>query len=702
MRTQSEMALGEILDRDWVRSQFHSPMTTSEEEKHRIMTLRYQTTANTSLGGSGIGNSRVLNPPPGINRFADTPRGFGSDGVTEGNGVYHHEFLEKPMDIVHIRPGVPRFNPLTDFWTNSFNPDVMEAVEYGWIRKAANFVGELLGFVVTAPLMVVGGIFKTLRSLVLGPNANKYNFYYLSPAPFLFWKGLDDMMTTLAVKIGFTGSARFSDTKIASEGTYAAGLPNEQTDTMKEIMRLMPGVMDELDMTGGHRLDTITLAHRYNMMYEMRSDYLKAKSQELLGTTFSSDKEYYNAIAQWEEALLADPEAYMGGESIGVKLTNARKILQDINKFQSDDDRYRNIMGSVDWKGDDQVRKANQSQVISDDGTVSVTEEAEQAIVDFTPPSSNIEYGAGGTDFVDKYKSVAMGGLDFFSLAVDKIESGSISINNNVGPSSIESMFNGTVSSAKNAWFSASNGNISDGAIGGAIEGVAQTGKAFINGLANNITGGIQSALFGGKAFIDISDVYQGSTTSMPTITYNFTSQAISAHPISKLKMFFPVMAILRCASPISAGARSFMSPFLVALTQKGRNVCNMGLITDVNIDWGGEAGWDVNDIPCELKVSFTVTNLDKNFHVPLNSDMTDVFNDEGQYEALMNTIAGVSPTDLDRSWAYSIKTNWARKVAAADRFFSSSYMATSLGAGTRSMFEGPISALGGYVQWRE
>lgn len=696
--------LGEILDDSWVRSLFYTPDTMDEKTLHRIKTLRYQTTADRSLGGSGIGNSRVLNPPPGINRFADTPRGYGANGHGEGNGAYHHEMLEKPMDIIHIRPGVPRWNPAASFWTNSFNSDTIEAIEYGWIRKAANFAGEVLGFVVTFPLKVVGGIFKGLRSLVLGPNANKYSFYYLSPAPFLFWKSLDDMMNTLAVKLGFTGSARYSDTKISAEGT----LPHEHNGSMTQILSLMPGVFSELDMTGGYRMDTITLAHRYNMMENMRADYLKAKSKELFGQTFTSDKEYYDAMADWEAAQLQGPGTFSNGKSPEQLLADARGVLKSLNSMQASSDRYAAIMGSTEWTGEAQMRKSNLSQTILDDGTVVTKTNPDQGLVDTTPPTSGVEYGGDGgkggtlTGFQDKYKSVAMGGLDFFSLAVDKIESGTITVNNQVGASNIESMFNGTVSAARGAWFSASNGNISDGIIGGAVEGAIGTATSFVNGMIGEVTGGIQSALFGGKAHIDIPDVYQQSSTSLPTMTYEFTSQAISAHPISKLKMFFPVMAVLRCASPISAGPRSFMSPFLVAITHKGRTVSSLSMITDFSLDYGGEAGWDVNDIPCELKCKFTATNLDKNFHVPLSNEFTDIYNDDGSYEAMMNILAGVSPTDLDRSWAYNIKTNWARAVSKADRFFSSSHMAVALGAGTRSVFEGPISAMGGYVKWRE
>jgi len=205
--------------------------------------------------------------------------------------------------------------------------------------------------------------------------------------------------------------------------------------------------------------------------------------------------------------------------------------------------------------------------------------------------------------------------------------------------------------------------------------------------------------LFGGKAQIDIPNTFQSSSTTLPTQTYTFTSQASCGHPISKLKMLLPVMALLRAAAPISAGPRSFMSPYLVSAIQKGRNLISLGMITDVNVKWGEEPGWDTNDIPCEMQVSFTVANLDKNFHVPLNNSMTDVYNDDSQWDSITNILAGISPTDLDRSWSYNIKTNWARSMSRVDRFFSTSYMATALGAGARSVFEGPIAAMGGYVE---
>lgn len=806
-----EIALGEILDSEWVRAQFTAPVTSSASEEHRIMTLRYHTTADSSLGGSGIGNSRVINPEPGINRFADPPRGFGGDGFGEGNGVYHHEMLEKPMDIIHIRPGVARFNPLAEFWQNSFDPDVMEAVEYGWIRKAANFVGSLLGFVITAPLAAAGAVYKTLRSLVLGPNASKYNFYYLSPAPMLFWKGLDDMMNDLAIKIGFTGNVRYSDSKTGINGEVDKGF----AEGMESIMNAMPGVFSELDISGGYRIDTITLAHRYNMMHIQRSKYLKIKSQELLGQTFSTEQDYYDAIAEWEAHVEVPPEGYMAGTSSKGLIDAARTTLKELAIMQRDQSRYEAIMGTASWDssssatmdrvpassatntkrnvtsrwqttgekpltatkfmtvdgtefedqwghkiaiddavnvgtatnkvyvtkrssgeagslagpypepkgksyptdlgpaptwspgsdGTSVVKPVEETSTIASNGTVTAgtdLEDDDAQTHSATSPDNSLEYGGFDPVFKDKMGSIMKGGLDFFSLRVDRIESGTITISNSVGPSGIESMFNGTVSAAKNAWFSVNGGNVGDGMIGDTVSAVTDTAKGFVNGLMNGVTGGVQSALFGGKAFVDISDVYQGSTTSMPTMSYAFTSQAISGHPISKLKMLFPVMALIRVASPISAGPRSFMSPYLVNVTQRGKNIVNMGIITSLDLDWGGEAGWDNQDMPCEIKCKFTVTNLDKNFHVNLTSSMSDVYNDDGQWAALTDIFAGVSPTDLDRSWSYNIKTNFARAESRMNRFFSSSHMAFLLGAGARTVFEGPLTAFGGYSKIRD
>lgn len=710
MRTKLEDDLNEILDDEWVRSQFYTPIDSGENTLKRVSTLRYQTTANTSVGGSGLGNSRVINPPPGFNKFADIPRGMGGDGIAEGSGIHYHENFEKAMDIVHFRPGVPRFNPLATFWTSAFNPDAMEAVEYGWVRKAASTVANIIGFIATAPIKLFGMVYKTLRSLMLGVNANRYSYYYLSPAPMLFWKGLDDMMMTFAIKLGVTGSARYSDNNINGEGILVDSIANTNMD---DIADMMPGVMKKFTtLTGGYRIDTITIAHRYNLMQAARADYLKDKSKELFGKTFTSDKEYYNELALWEEAL-QKPYSELGTkESIEAKLAKIRETLNNINKFQKSESRYRTIMGSSNFSNAAQIRTNDLNQTIVNNVVKDTTETNQdiQKIIDFKAPEGGAEYPVYSekadpgslTEFQELYKSIAIGGVDFFSLAVDKIDNGSISVSNSVGPSNIESMFNGGVAAAKGAWFSAANGNIGDGMISNAIEGIVGTGKAFISGLADSVTGGVQTALFGGKAFIDVPDMYQGSSTTMPSMTYSFTSSAISGHPLSKLKMLFPVLAVLRVATPISAGPRSFMSPFLVAVTQKGRNVCNMGLITNVSIDWGGDAGWDVNDIPCEIKCSFTVTSLDKQFHIPLSSDLTDIYNDDSNYEAFANILAGVSPTDLDRSWAYNIKSNWAKKVATADRFFSASHLALAMGAGTRAIFEGPISALGGYVDWRE
>jgi hypothetical protein len=682
-------SLKEVPDGDWIAGLFMLPdsKTWSYEEERR-----YFTTADYKVGGSGLGNSRVINPPPGITDYCDTPRGWGIDGkLGTGSGVYYHEMLDQTMDVVHIRPGLPRFNSFTKFWTNAVNSEVLDDLSYGWFAKLARATGSFIAFVFTAPLWLPGKIFQFASSLIFGDNANRYSYYYLEPASLLFWRMVDNAMNDVALRIGVLGDARYSGSY--DDGSVPEG-DNVRDEDMQKFLANMPGVFTNGSVTGQPRVDGLTIAHRYTLITQARDTYLKDKAVSILGKTFTTDEEVTAALQTWRKTIKETPP---GGGDASVLAKSA--VVNKIGKDMLD-------MNQIMSSGYEEFTASNISSVLiessdphktelDDDGAV--TTKAVQ--IDKTGfGSENLWPEHGTPTFLEKLRNVARGGYDFVSIAVDEVSETTVSISNSVGSSGIEDRINGAVSASRGAWFAVNGGNMGDGAISSAVETVVGAGKSLLNGLASGLAGGVPQALLGGKAFLDIPDTYQSSETSYNNTSYTLTSCATSCHPISKLKMLFPYIVLLCLAAPISAGPRSMAAPMLVELHHQGKAHVNLGMITALEGKFGELDGWDINSLANKIEISFTVTNLSKNFHVPLDTDASMTYLDSGEFANHMAAITGQSLTDYDKSFSFNTKMRFSRAGFKLDRFFSSSGWAASIGVGARNIIGGPLCILGEYI----
>jgi hypothetical protein len=641
---------------------------------------------------SGLGNSRVINPPPGISDYCDTPRGWGIDGSKgTGSGVYYHEMLDQVMDIIHIRPGLPRFNSFTKFWTKAINSDTLDELSYGWMAKLARKTGEFIAFVFTAPFWITGKIFQFASSLIFGDNANRYAYYYLEPASLIFWKMVDNAINDVALRIGVLGDVRYS-------GKFEDGSPDNSPaisdKAMSQFMANMPGVFTNGSITGMPRIDALTIGHRYTLMSQSRDKYLKDKSVEILGKSFSSDGEVDAALALWRTTIKEAPPG--GGDKSVLKksavINRAGKDLLAANQIMADsyDENVASNLSTV------LTSSSNPHKIeVDEDGNVSAAE----AQASTTPRGAdNLWPEHGSPTFLDKMRNIARGGYDFISIAVDEVSETTVSINNSVGASGIEDRINGAVSASRGAWFAASGGNVGDGFIASGIETVVGAGTSLLNGLASGLAGGVPQALLGGKAFLDIPDTYQSSETTFNTTNYTLTSVATSCHPVSKLKMLFPYIVLLCLAAPISAGPRGMAAPMLVELHHQGKAHVTLGMVTSLEGKFGEMDGWDINSIPNKIEISFGVTNLSKSFHVPLDTEASLTYLDTGEFANHMAAITGQSLTDFDRSLSFNTKMRFMKAGFKLDRFFSASGWAASAGVGTRNILGGPLAGLGLYI----
>lgn len=675
--------INEVKDSDWICSCF---MVASDDNWDYEKEKRYFTTATRKVGGSGLGDGRVLNMPMGINEFADIPVGFGISGETDGTGmgVHYSEGLDDHLDVIHIRPGLPRYSSLGKFYMESVNSDAIRVNEFGWFDNIVASVAGATGYLLTLPFKVVMSPFNVLGKLLSNDDSSRHSYYYLAPATHAYWKTLDNIVNDYAIRSGAIPGAGYT-------GEYQDGTDSTKAvrpEDVEYFTKNMPGVYLE-GKFGVPRIDVLAISARHTLLIARREDYLAKKMNE-----FAQEELNAEYLAKWEEEMRThnpwgDDESVRsldGIHEVGDSLKGASAAMKkNYDKITSN-----NLSSTVD------AHNVEQQVTINDDGTVttSIADEPTEGGNALAPELDD-------ADFTSNFSAISAAGADWISFAVDQITETKVSISNSSGPSGVASAINGMVSTARGVDFAMAGGNIGDNFAAQAVEGIVSTGKAAVGSLADAFVGGMPAAILGGKAFIDIPDVYQESTMEFNQLSYSLTSVSTSGHPLAKLRMLMPYFALLALASPRSGGANSYTPPFLVEVQHKGRGIVQLGMIGSLSATFGEEDGWDVNDIPNTVSIDFDIVNLSTGFHVPVDPEASLTYADTGEFALHMGVLAGVSLTDRDRSLWYNAKRGAMRLSQKLDRATSATYYAHLAGTVTRDMFGGPLALFGHYSNRR-
>lgn len=124
----------------------------------------------------------------------------------------------------------------------------------------------------------------------------------------------------------------------------------------------------------------------------------------------------------------------------------------------------------------------------------------------------------------------------------------------------------------------------------------------------SGILTGMGNVLTGGKMMFP--ELWSDSAFSRD---YNINIKLISPDA-DKLSLYMnivvPLIHLLGLAAPRSLGTTAYTSPFLVRAYYRGFFNINMGIITSMSINKGGEGFWTYEGIPTEVEVSFTIKDL--------------------------------------------------------------------------------------------
>ena len=684
MTKQSEGYRAEVADSDWICQIFGLADGADWDYEYE---RRYFSTTYRKVGGSGLGEGRVMNMPPAPCANADIPMGFGIDGVQAsdgiadegGMGVFYSEMLDDNLDVIHIKPGLPRFSSLTRFYMNAMQWDAIKSVDYGWFDTVVSAIAGAVGYLFLIPFKIVGSVWGMLKSLASNDDTNRYSYYYLAPAYYSYWRTVDNMINDFAMRAGVIPGVAFN-------GTF-----DDDSDANKELTaedisyftKHVPGIVRK-GTFGVPRIDVMAICLRHSLLVHRRQDYIAKLRNKMAGSELT--EEY---IARWEKVMMThnpwgnddSVRSEAGVQAVGNAMLGSNAAMRA---------QYNRIVHADMGEVLSTVATNKMETIHKDDGSFTTGFKAVDALLGASPESAatigRVAPEMDDEGFKKQLKEVISAGGEWVSFAVDEITETKVSISNSSGPSGLADMINGAVRASRNIQFNMAGGNIGDGVTATMFEQAVTTGTAAFNSLTSNFVGGLPAAVMGGKAFIEVPDVYQDSTMEFDSLNYSITSTSTSGHPLAKLRMLLPYFCILGLAAPRSGGPASYCPPFLLEVQHKGRSIVQLGMIDSFNATFGEAGGWDINDIPNIVKMDFSIVNLSKGFHVPVDPDAALTYADTGAFCLHMSVLAGTALTDRDRSLMYNMKRKLMRVSHTLDRLMTPSTYAMALGSGIRSL----------------
>lgn len=182
------------------------------------------------------------------------------------------------------------------------------------------------------------------------------------------------------------------------------------------------------------------------------------------------------------------------------------------------------------------------------------------------------------------------------------------------------------------------------GSVGDIGENIADSvglGKGILGRLSSSLT----TVVSGGKLMFP--EIWSGSEYSR---NYNISLKLRTPDndPLSiLLNIYLPICALVCMTAPLQAGgsANSYLSPFLVRGTYKSIFNCELGIITGLDIQKGGEDNWNSLGMPTSADITITIKDLYSDMFI--SNDRRRILNNVAQLDYLC-LAAGI---DMNKNW---------------------------------------------------
>lgn len=573
-----------VLDRDWAKQAFL--ISDNKLGDSADIANRYWSSASAKFTDTRMGANIGVNSRPQFTRYADSRvkgrlqgRADVSLGSTTGNiglGRYYSEAIDDPAQTIYMSFGVPQFNSIGSFLSKAFDPDMTSLAktgkDAGWLYK----IGQLAGTVTAAvafpaiAITIVAG--QVIGSFFTRPTSK---FYTMKPTMHLYWSTVNLLVNTYAVNRGIFPKI------MNTEDKQKIGEPFKlDQEHLTLLSQLLPDTF-----SGQNYFDVFAMAN---------------KAQRLANKLFVDDFEAINngTATNWLGYVKSSTgngshATPISGEDSQPKLSAVLNRVLMFGYYKKEKD------------GEDRLEKDPRVDESSDTG--------EQK----KDPSFFQE-------FVTNFNADVRDGGQYAVFKVDHTGSVSESFSSSVGESDLSQKLNQVSSTARQARFSFSEGNLIGGglakSVGSVLEAVGDVASGALSGVTLGLSDGIKGLM--GSGYIDIPKYWQSSNASLPKS--NYTMQLISPYgnPISQIQnIYIPLFMLMAGTLPLSTGKQSYTSPFLCQIFDRGRCQIRLGMMESLSITRGtSNLPFDLKGNALALDVSFSVVDLSSIMHMPISS----------------------------------------------------------------------------------
>ena len=687
-----------IIDREWISSRFLVPNTDLMPIDR---TNRFFSTTGWKINSTQLGANLAINARPQFTRYADI-RGnnrnllssglasfasetFSADitlGMTHSSGIgrYYSESIDDNATLVFLEFGVPKFNNLFSYFTRAITYEDMYIANHGTtptgytLGQAVGAIFNLYFFPLTT-IIIYG--FKAIMGLFLG---GPLDYYYFNSAMPQYWAVANNILNKMAVELGLIlpefggeGSDPHKAQKIGAQATIDSG-------DFKILSEIIPGAF----YPSTNYIDLSYIAARPQILAnkQAKAEYEAFKSKPSAIPEFIG---YITDGSKWLEKN--GPGQYKGaGLDNMFKLSNLTKFFKDwVTKPNSefspiDPARAGESVQTVDKSGASSSDASTQNSTYPD-GAIRKTPGLWSSLSEIGGKvATNLNHKA------EVFDAVTREGAKYAVFAVDFQGAVSESVSNSYSDIELSGMLKGMGGAARNAKFNLSGGNL--------IPGMAEIGdmlKNFAMGALDSITFGLSNVISTllGNAFVTFPKKWDDSELSFPQVTYNITLVSPYGNTISQLQnIYIPLAMLLAGSLPLAAGERSYTSPFLCQLFNKGVQNIRLGMITSLSISRGSSnLPFNRWKKPLAVEVSFTVTDFSTVMAAPVNSSIFGGefnlrLNQDNKFDEYIGVLCG-KDLHTDLYFVPKLKKKISRMALALTQTFAGSNSAVSAGSAT-------------------
>ncbi|MGL5327861.1 MAG: hypothetical protein ACRDD7_01245 [Peptostreptococcaceae bacterium] len=188
--------------------------------------------------------------------------------------------------------------------------------------------------------------------------------------------------------------------------------------------------------------------------------------------------------------------------------------------------------------------------------------------------------------------------------------------------------------------------------------------------LIDNLKQGFMTTVTGGKMIFP--EIWNDSSFSR---SYNISIK-LRTPDCDNFSWFMnigvPMLHLIALVAPQQLGPNGYKSPFLVRGYCKGMFNCDMGIITDMNINKGDRGRWTADGLPTEVDISFTLKDLYQILTISSDKDTNGLLSNTALLDYIANMCGiNINKPDIERTidLYYTTITNRLVDIVTFDGF---------------------------------